>query len=1042
MTTKNLINQDYIYCPECRTVISFQEIFHKINVSLDYFFCPTCGKKINLIGYNLKGSKKANYSVAISLDEEAVDSAINFIKRGMRFTHNFHKTLHHLIARTCVFTLQDLGEKQNLSLQQIRLTEELLELIEKQLEPLITKKPFKSMLNYLNLLSYEEFTNCLRKYQKKLKKRRKYRDAFFLYQRWIIIVVYKFLSNRIKYHELDKPEKIICDDIIEYFNIDITMNSNDRLEHQPSNNLHFNPETDSIDSDFYGVFNNKALKPNSEDGEKMKNSSITSKKFNRANEKKRKNDLSYNDYHEKFTTKLTIFCEKLKKEFKKEIVTSTSENVSNAFLMILKHFDKNLEKGFDLFYEKLGYRRVRSAKYLVAGLLLLFLRKEKIKISQKKLASLLYLNIGSLQNITSRLKDILKSIEGFEFVFKYIKISKLELNEYLYVINLNLQGIINDLNQNLNDYILVTSEILEIIKEIFSKIEGKNKFNKFQSKIERITPLYIASSLCYLYLKYSCDLKISKEDFISKIKIKIKKSTFNTVSNQLEKVFLRYYEIPYKEKVDFYINYFINELRNWIHNKVQNTHNRNKYIQELKKNSVFEQTQYLYYKAKINGFENFEINKNNEVSYYFPQQMAVSLFYYSLKKSPALEEFASENKISDFLSIDSSFIHHIADKTSNRLYKFLVDELGHYKGQIYTRETFIKLMEKRIRKFYHIETDFLLRLYKATDLSPTNFGNKLLIHNTPGTSGVLRIIKERTSFTEPQTFKKIKIFINKYVESSKDRLDLIKLIKEIKKSRSKDFLHQGVTYRFNFMLNRIKNLNNSLDSIVSNFFLKIWEDKFPRNIFLDGKNPRVSTLKFLGTSQENIKTEEIRKFFNPYLNQILLNYKLCKYVKEIYDLYRRNKYGKKPKHPPVLSYIIINEKNCVGSEVPVWLKITDKYLIGHIDLVLINNNEIMIGDYKKNMSEIFKSIPQITAYAILLNKRLFNNDNRFNIKFKCIGFCKRGAIIFNPFIIQSKILEFIQDWNNRHNHNLTTRKYSKRIGKFDLFNLWKDFISN
>lgn len=126
----------------------------------------------------------------------------------------------------------------------------------------------------------------------------------------------------------------------------------------------------------------------------------------------------------------------------------------------------------------------------------------------------------------------------------------------------------------------------------------------------------------------------------------------------------------------------------------------------------------------------------------------------------------------------------------------------------------------------------------------------------------------------------------------------------------------------------------------------------------------------------------------------------------------------------------------------IWLKITDKYLIGHIDLVLINNNEIMIADYKKNISEILKSLPQITAYAILLNKRLFNNDIRFNIKFKCIGFCKRGAIIFNPFIIQSKILEFIQDWNNDHNHNSTTRKYLKRIGKFDLFNLWKDVISN
>jgi hypothetical protein len=96
-------------------------------------------------------------------------------------------------------------------------------------------------------------------------KRKKYRDAFFVYQRWIIVVVYKFLSKKIEYDELDEPEKVICDDLIKYFDFDNILNSEDNLEQ------------------FYGEFNNLTVEVNSEVNENMKKSS-NFKKLNKSSD--------------------------------------------------------------------------------------------------------------------------------------------------------------------------------------------------------------------------------------------------------------------------------------------------------------------------------------------------------------------------------------------------------------------------------------------------------------------------------------------------------------------------------------------------------------------------------------------------------------------------------------------------------------------------------------------------------------------------------------------------------------------------------------
>jgi hypothetical protein len=341
---------------------------------------------------------------------------------------------------------------------------------------------------------------------------------------------------------------------------------------------------------------------------------------------------------------------------------------------------------------------------------------------------------------------------------------------------------------------------------------------------------------------------------------------------------------------------------------------------------------------------------------------------------------------------------HVNDRSSNRLYDYIANYIGRYKGQIYSRETFINMMRISLQEFYHNETQFLLELYQSLDMEPKEFGDKLYIHNTPGTSGVLRVIRNKTSFSDPNTFENIREFIraNHIGYYKRYFIDWINNIQELKR---RDFKHQSITYPFRWKEECLNIINNNQLKIgLYNFLNDLWRENFPRDIFMSNDNPRASMLKFYGSYDEHLKFEYIEDFFKDELKAYDSSFFLCKYVQKVVEHYKINRIGKKPDHPPILAYIITNDNNTIAIESPVWKLIENSSLfnIGHIDIILFINGSLIIADYKQDENEIYRSLPQLTAYGILLKDRLEDYGVHLNNSLLCIGFSKDMAYSFNP----------------------------------------------
>ena len=323
----------------------------------------------------------------------------------------------------------------------------------------------------------------------------------------------------------------------------------------------------------------------------------------------------------------------------------------------------------------------------------------------------------------------------------------------------------------------------------------------------------------------------------------------------------------------------------------------------------------------------------------------------------------------------------------------------------------------------------MLRLYNMTNLSPFEFGNELNIHSGRGVTSILQIVDNKSKFTEPRTFQNIRKFIIKHVNPKEQKKALIWL-KNIKNLRYNDFRYGSITYSFKWTRTSfIKFLNNSL----YRFLFKLWKGNYPRHIFTDPNNTRASNLKFHGTSKEQVKTDTIEKYFSDFLETHDSNHYLCRHVRSVFHHYKINKIGKQPDHPPILNYILSEEKKTLALEIPVWKCINTpantEYFIGHIDLLLIEGDTLVIGDYKPKLREIYKSLPQITVYAVFFRDRLKDYSKNSNLKIKYVGFTKDYAIEWNPDILIPKIIEFVEKENKLRKNNLLT---ASRKSKKDL----------
>ena len=199
--------------------ISHKRIINDSKVSLKYLFCPECGKKIEFAKYMKEFSDNFKCTDKNEIDDE-LDNALDTIINDRDFSQEFKNIFRYFIARLSYVKLKEYEKEKKTLISQILLTTELIDIIEDQLSPIMIKNPMLNILKYLNDHFYEKFLLNLKRFQTKVRKKKKYRKAYSIYVRWLIGIVYRVINQINIETGLYEYQKTIRDDLVKYFELE------------------------------------------------------------------------------------------------------------------------------------------------------------------------------------------------------------------------------------------------------------------------------------------------------------------------------------------------------------------------------------------------------------------------------------------------------------------------------------------------------------------------------------------------------------------------------------------------------------------------------------------------------------------------------------------------------------------------------------------------------------------------------------------------------------------------------------------------------
>ncbi|MHA1805914.1 MAG: hypothetical protein ACTSU4_15470 [Promethearchaeota archaeon] len=176
---------------------------------------------------------------------------------------------------------------------------------------------------------------------------------------------------------------------------------------------------------------------------------------------------------------------------------------------------------------------------------------------------------------------------------------------------------------------------------------------------------------------------------------------------------------------------------------------------------------------------------------------------------------------------------------------------------------------------------------------------------------------------------------------------------------------------------------------LGNYLKRVYDGRIPENIFNTRGVPRISRFKVMGlkkTFVNSLSKKLIRSGKIEYHGQ---DSRFPVHVRQVFNNYRINKIYKKPGHEPILKNILIKDEHSIAIEVPIWRKMRDSYLTGHVDLIQFEDGVVKVIDYKPE-GNFLLSLPQVAIYGLLVK-------SNFNLKeIKCVSFNREKAWEFEP----------------------------------------------
>jgi hypothetical protein len=318
----------------------------------------------------------------------------------------------------------------------------------------------------------------------------------------------------------------------------------------------------------------------------------------------------------------------------------------------------------------------------------------------------------------------------------------------------------------------------------------------------------------------------------------------------------------------------------------------------------------------------------------------------------------------------------------------------------------------------------ILKLYEHSDplISPRTFCQRLDIYNGEPHDLLNHLIQSNGTFIQNKTFRNINNYIKNYIPLD-NKSNIFKIFKKFKEISFKVFYHKGCVYNFQYIKNRLININNSnLKESLFSFFKDIYIGNFPTDIFDDLNSFRASNLMFKGTRKHPLNMKDLLTHldfssFAKKQDKHNLRSQTEKFISQYMNLY-----GIYPNHSNVLSFLFLNNSDIISLETLSWKRTTlNNFMTGHLDSILVADNSLKVCDLKRSESEIIRYLPQLIIYTKLLKNCLNSYGDISDINFSCIGLSSDIVYEFDPFLALKKVIGCISQLNKRRNEPLSTK---------------------
>ncbi len=557
------------------------------------------------------------------------------------------------------------------------------------------------------------------------------------------------------------------------------------------------------------------------------------------------------------------------------------------------------------------------------------------------------------------------------------------------------------------------SDLIDLLEtEEFQKIFTE-QIMQINTILHQRTINCFVSALCYLILNVYFDVNIQ----VMEIEPEMYSSYWRCLKDLRKTILID--AKKYDKKVIKYGITFLNKLKSYLEKldvdiDIQKFKYSYKKFKQTKFGKNYENKELIKGKAKKtcetlkeNGFNIVELYRNGCYKYFLPQFMALFIIYVLIKNMLYnTTQILSSTKICQICEIRLLPLKKLIEFVRN---DFMI--ACNYKMKRLRIRNF-KILKMQMKKIDKTDIKTIENLFKILGLEIKDFIRLFFYKRHDSLAQWAKVSNMRWMHFKQM----VEASNNLTVEKKKSACDIVDKILQL---RSKKFYHQHTVYRFVYRIDRVKKIfpnNIQIRNKIEHHLTSIWCGNFPENLF-NTIQIRPSNFKIKGNFNHKLMTKDIE---NNLIKKLEISSKLTRNHYFIENLRNSIQNRSETDHSILIHLMKDKSKDGVlALEVPTWMKLKNNdYCTGHIDLLAIMSNTLIIADFKQNYSEMVKSITQVIAYAKMLKEQL-----KLNCKIMCALFTKKESISFYLDVIED-VKKYMENKIEENDIFLETTKYN------------------